>query len=53
MGDAMLKKISKHGDSLVVLLPKKLCWLYNWKENEYVNVEVNSDQIIITRFKHD
>ncbi|MCS7106065.1 MAG: hypothetical protein NZ942_01995 [Candidatus Aenigmarchaeota archaeon] len=43
-----MKKIIKIGNSYAVLLPKSMVDFYEWN-NKVVNVEMNSEKIMITK----
>jgi antitoxin component of MazEF toxin-antitoxin module len=47
----MLRKVTKVGKSLAIILPYQLCKVYNWKEGDWVDVEVTYEKITLKRFK--
>jgi antitoxin component of MazEF toxin-antitoxin module len=43
----MIKKLSKHGNSLAILIDKPILELLNINENTYINVKTDGTNIII------
>lgn len=43
----MIKKLSKHGNSLAILIDKPILDLLNINENTYINIKTDGTNIII------